>query len=232
MKGISAFHEAARDLPAEPRFSIDSQRTQSTSDHSAASDFAWDAQSGELRSRRRAREYEQSQRYPVNSSTHSRSTTSNSGGSNTNTRTTTSNSGGSSSTAVASDQPLVSELPGSQVPPTIPEKQPKIVRRTSVDQRSEHMSTATSAQDWEDTASHHTVSVDGDGGYPNHAPGSLSSEGKQWSSSEYDTSGLSQAEIRKLRKKGINPSLYAEMKAARKGKGKWVGPLVGNTFIG
>ncbi|KAK1069699.1 hypothetical protein LTR48_009493, partial [Friedmanniomyces endolithicus] len=53
-----------------------------------------------------------------------------------------------------------------------------------------------------------------------------------WSSSEYDVSGLSPSEIRKLRKKGINPALYAEMKAARKGKGKWVGPLVGNTFIG
>ena len=61
--------------------------------------------------------------------------------------------------------------------------------------------------------------------------GALKEEGK-WSSSSYDTSGLSPAEIRKLQKKGINPALYAEMKAARKGKGKWVGPLVGNTFIG
>ena len=53
-----------------------------------------------------------------------------------------------------------------------------------------------------------------------------------WSSSDYDISGLSASEIRKLRKKGINPQLYAEMKAARQGKGKWIGPLVGNTFIG
>ena len=80
---------------------------------------------------------------------------------------------------------------------------------------------------WEDNASHHTMSVNGDAAEGGYIP----EEGK-WSSSEYDISGLSAAELKKLRKKGINPALYAEMKAARKGKGKWVGPLVGNTFIG
>ncbi|KAK0975675.1 hypothetical protein LTS01_013769 [Friedmanniomyces endolithicus] len=93
--------------------------------------------------------------------------------------------------------------------------------------------------DWEDSASHHTVSVAGDNDHEsklreegNSSFSSSSSTTTPWSSSEYDVSGLSPAEIRKLRKKGINPALYAEMKAARKGKGKWVGPLVGNTFIG
>lgn len=209
VRGISAYHEPSRDLPAEPRFSIDSQQTTSTlSDNSAASEFAWDGQLGELRSRQRPREYEQGQRY---SKGPSRSGLSNS------------ISQGSNSTAVGSDQVLLpSELPGSK-PPPIPTKLPKIVKRTSVDQLSERVSTSSSRGPYEDTASHHTVSVDGDGG---ETP-----EGK-WSSSEYDISGLSQAEIRKLRKKGINPALYAEMKAARKGKGKWVGPLVGNTYIG
>lgn len=207
VKGISAFHEPNGELPAEPRFSIDSQQTTSTrSENSAASEFAWDGQLGELRSRRRPDEYDQNQRY--SKSSHS--------------RTTTSNSQSSASTAVGSDRPLLSELQGSAVPPPIPKKVPKIVKRTSVDQQSERQSVS-SRGDWEDDASHHTTSVDGDGGY---VP-----EGK-WSSSDYETSGLSVAEIQKLRKKGINPSLYAEMKAARKGKGKWVGPLVGNTYIG
>ncbi|KAK3109538.1 hypothetical protein LTR53_017119, partial [Teratosphaeriaceae sp. CCFEE 6253] len=57
-QGISAFHNASREsLPNEPRFSIDSGRSnssQSTSGiSSAASEFAWDGALGELRSRRR-----------------------------------------------------------------------------------------------------------------------------------------------------------------------------------
>ena len=47
-----------------------------------------------------------------------------------------------------------------------------------------------------------------------------------------DISGLSDKKLAKLKKKGINPQLYMEMKAARGGKGKLVGPLVGNTYIG
>ena len=52
-----------------------------------------------------------------------------------------------------------------------------------------------------------------------------------WQSSDYDWSGLSEAELRKIRKKGINPALYAEMKAAKKGRSKWIGSLSGNTFL-
>ncbi|KAI7171822.1 hypothetical protein KC316_g11274 [Hortaea werneckii] len=307
VRGISAFHEASgtgasasngRDhLPREPRFSIDSDLTTSTSSNSAASEFAWDDTSGELRSRRpdevhnAPRGYERSQRYSKDSTTSSnpaRSATSSStagGGS---------GSGGSSSsnTAVAplgsslsgassssTSRPFIAELPGSEPqqqqpsslssyrPPPLQRHQqqhlqprhfpspssPQIMKRTSVDQQSERMSTSTT-RDWEDTASHHTVSIyDGETGH--QPPSSSSFDGggggnssnrkdstttnnsngsnnSQWTSSEFATTGLSEAEIRKLKKKGINPSLYAEMKAARKGKGKWVGPLVGNTFIG
>jgi hypothetical protein len=86
------------------------------------------------------------------------------------------------------------------------------------------MSTMTNDQ-YEDEASHHTISDDEDAG-------SFNREG-EWRSSDYDTTGLSDAKIRKLLRKGVNPSLYAEMQAAKKkSKGKWIGPLVGNSFIG
>jgi hypothetical protein len=54
---------------------------------------------------------------------------------------------------------------------------------------------------------------------------------EEWKSSDHDTSGLTVEQIHKLKKKGINPALYAEMQEARKGK-KWLSPLVGNTYIG
>lgn len=53
---------------------------------------------------------------------------------------------------------------------------------------------------------------------------------RKWQASTFDTSVLSEKELAKLKKKGINPALYLEMKAARKGKG--LSPLVGNTYIG
>lgn len=95
------------------------------------------------------------------------------------------------------------------------------MKRVSVDQRSERISTSTGQ--WEDTASHHTVSESGE------SVGSFDMEGR-WHSSDYDTSGLSTSEIRKLEKKGINPALYMEMKEAKKGK-KWVPHLLGNGFL-
>lgn len=57
----------------------------------------------------------------------------------------------------------------------------------------------------------------------------LSVSSKDWKSSDFDISGLSEAELKKCKKKGINPALYAEMKAAR--KGRFVSPIGGNTFI-
>lgn len=50
-----------------------------------------------------------------------------------------------------------------------------------------------------------------------------------WSASNFDITTLSEAEIKKCKKKGINPALYAEMRAAR--KGKWTSPIAGNTFL-
>lgn len=57
--------------------------------------------------------------------------------------------------------------------------------------------------------------------------------------SNYDVSSLSESQIAKLKKKGIDPALYMEMKAATGGmtkdgkkRSKWTRALVGNTFIG
>ncbi|KAJ9665096.1 hypothetical protein H2201_004756 [Coniosporium apollinis] len=86
-----------------------------------------------------------------------------------------------------------------------------IERRVSVDQQSEHISL-------EENSSSSTSSS--------------RSSNAEWKSSTYDTSNMTAAELEKCRKKGINPALYAEMQAARKGKGKWISPLVGNTFLG
>ena len=97
--------------------------------------------------------------------------------------------------------------------PPIPVKPPMIVKRTSWDQISERVNMH------EGEGMSDTASIDS----------------SEWKSSEFDTSGLSIAQIHKLKKKGINPALYAEMKAARKGGGKkrnLIGPLTGNTFLG
>ncbi|KAI5199126.1 hypothetical protein E4T39_06472 [Aureobasidium subglaciale] len=93
--------------------------------------------------------------------------------------------------------------------PTIPARIPRIIKRTSLDQMSEHVNP------WQgESMSDH---------------GSVSSH--EWTSSDVDTSSLSVEKIHKLKKKGINPALYVEMQNARKGKNKWVSPLQGNSFI-
>ncbi|KAG9852882.1 hypothetical protein KCU77_g6698, partial [Aureobasidium melanogenum] len=93
--------------------------------------------------------------------------------------------------------------------PTIPVRVPRIIKRTSIDQMSEHVNP------WQ--------------GETMSDRGSVSSN--EWTSSEVDTSSLSVEKIHKLKKKGINPALYVEMQNARKGKNKWVSPLQGNSFI-
>lgn len=135
--------------------------------------------------------------------------------------------------------------------PGIPDKTPRIIKRTSLSQRSERLSISSTDNlgldrmgtlslsnsknsRWNDSASHHTVKP---AATPSLAP-SMAESGRSsltsadWKSSEYDISGLSDKKLAKLKKKGINPQLYMEMKAARGGKGKLVGPLVGNTYIG
>lgn len=197
---ISAFHEPNRELPSEPRFSLDSERTYNTaSENSAGSDFAWDGQSGELVSKQRPQAFDE-QRYAPSSSRRPNSAS-------------TKSSGGKTAKPPVQLAPPKDDGSSSS-------KKSNIMKRISVDQRSERVST--SRDQFEDTASHHTVSEDGDSA-------SFDSEG-QWSTSDHPTFGLTDAQIRKLQRKGINPSLYAEMREAKKGK-KWVGPLLGNGFL-
>ena len=194
VRTISAFHEPTRDLPEEPRFSIDSDQTATTSsDNSAGSDFAWDGETGELRTKSRPKKYDD-QRATKDPRT----------------RPTTSKTATSGSTM--------------GVPSSSSSKSMSIMKRVSVDQQSERMSYSTDRDQVEDTASHHTVSEDGD---------SSIEIGDEWRSSDYDTSGLTDKQIRKLIRKGVNPALYAEMEAAKKkGKNKLIGPLLGNSFLG
>jgi len=94
----------------------------------------------------------------------------------------------------------------------LPPRLPRIVKRTSWDQMSERVN-VDEGDSMSDTSSIKSA---------------------EWKSSEFDTSGLSIEQIHKLKKKGINPALYAEMKQARKGGGKkrnLIGPLTGGTFL-
>lgn len=93
--------------------------------------------------------------------------------------------------------------------PNNPARMPPIMKRTSIDQMSQHVNP------WQGE----TMSDRG------------SESSNEWTSSEVDTSGLSVEKIHKLKKKGINPALYVEMQNARKGKNKWISPLQGNSFI-
>ncbi|KAK5171365.1 uncharacterized protein LTR77_004509 [Saxophila tyrrhenica] len=220
---ISAFHNdnANRGYPEEPRFSIDSDRTattQGSSTSSGSSEVAWDDEIKQLRTVRRDK-YAQQRCDPVQlprpqqplngSAREDQNSMSPLRPQRTNTSTTSSSTSNSRS-ANGSMRSIPSGIP------------PGITKRISVDQQSERVSMSTDGH--EDTASHHTVSDDGDSG-------SFDMDGR-WQSSNYDTSGLSDAQIKKLLKKGINPSLYAEMKAAKKGKKTVIGPLLGNSFLG
>ncbi len=203
---ISAFHDPERDLPTEPRFSSESDRaTIKSSENSASSQFTWDGERGELRALRSASRQYDRQRYERDLRPRSDRSKSSS-----------SKSSGGSSTEPWRQQIARATLAGN--------KGVTITKRVSLDQQSERLSMSTDAH--EDEASHHTVSDEGDSG-----SGSFDMEGN-WQSSTYDTSSLSDSQIRKLVKKGINPSLYAEMQAAKKGRSKLIGPLLGNSFLG
>ncbi len=199
---IDAFHEADQNLPAEPRFSDESTRTDITGSEytTASSDFAYDSYAGDADSKRRTQRFDD-QRFE---------------------KSTRPGTAGSTSTTPTSESTFDLGLAKSSSNETR-SSQPSnlssgIVKRVSVDQRSERVST----DQWEDAASHHTVSESGDSG-------SFDMDGR-WQSSDYDTSELSAEKIRKLEKKGINPALYVEMKEARKGK-KWAPQLLGNGFL-
>ena len=94
-----------------------------------------------------------------------------------------------------------------------------IERTVSVDQTS-YRSNSSSASN--------TLSSGTPSRYPPSETGNSRSS-STWTASSHDISGLTPDEIKKCKKKGINPSLYAEMKAAR--KGKWTSPIAGNTFL-
>ncbi|KAF2771352.1 hypothetical protein EJ03DRAFT_373070 [Teratosphaeria nubilosa] len=203
---INAFHEPNRDLPAEPRFSLESDQTDSSrSINSNASDLAWDGQLGELISKpnRRPDAYERNQRYSKERS-----------------RVRLSQSQGSSSRVTTPTERAL--LPGPADAPSAPPSQLSSMLKRSQSDRNSDRSSSTSQGDWEEDASHHTLSRAGD----------REGQEAQWESSDFDTSEFSASQLKKLRKKGINPALYLEMKNARKGRGKWINPLASNTYIG
>lgn len=201
---INAFHDANRDFPDEPRFSLDSEQTNSTSENSVASEFAWDGQTGELKAKKRPHTFDR-QRVSMETSRSAKL--------------------GSSSARTPQPQPPI-EMPVPSIASSSSSgkssRRPNITKTVSFEQKSNRNSRTVEHQQ-EDTRSHHTVSDSGDSG-------SFDLEGN-WSTSDYDFSNLSEAEIKKLKKKGISPALYAEMKAAKKGRSKWVGALSGNTFL-
>ncbi|KXT17087.1 hypothetical protein AC579_4313 [Pseudocercospora musae] len=130
------------------------------------------------------------------------------------------NNNNSSTTSNDSSEEKRAQTSSSSASSTTPLPLKSILKRTSVQVTSERAwSFEEEGGGGEDTRSHHTVSEDGSGG----------AYGK-WHSSDYDTSGLSEKQIKKLERKGVNPALYAEMKAAR-GSGKVIGALTGNSYV-
>ena len=97
-----------------------------------------------------------------------------------------------------------------------------IEKSTTIDRCSYHVSPSASAS----SPSEEQRSVDS---ALDEAKRSQCSGSSKWSSSGYDTSMLSEGEMKRCQKKGINPALYAEMRAAR--KGKWASPIAGNSFL-
>lgn len=211
---ISAFYEDPTDeLPDEPRFSLDSARTASTSDRSAASEFAWDGEAGELRSRRRPRKFDE-QRVSLESPR--RGTGAGSSGS----------SSGAASRRQHRQQPHPPHPPAAAREPRTPSSSSSTTSSSKsshprADPQQSPSRPSTSTRD--SARSNHTTTSSSSGG-------SLDAAGR-WQSSAHDCSGLDEAELQRLRKKGVNPALYAEMRAARKGRSRWVGALSGNTFL-
>lgn len=135
--------------------------------------------------------------------------------------TTTQGSGSKKSTATS----IIQRLKRNKEPePLLLPDHLEIHKRVSIDQRS-RTNSATSSM----TISSGRPSDIGVTGFSQGSQSQLSVSSKDWKASDFDTSGLSEAELKKCKKKGINPSLYAEMKAAR--KGRLVSPIGGNTFI-
>ncbi|KAF2441801.1 hypothetical protein P171DRAFT_446626 [Karstenula rhodostoma CBS 690.94] len=135
---------------------------------------------------------------------------------------TTTQGSGSKRSATAS---IMKRLKGDRTPePLLTPESLAIEKRISLDQSSRTNSSNSTMTISSGRPSEFT--------FPGSSHGStsqLSVSSKDWKSSNFDISGLSEAELKKCKKKGINPALYAEMKAAR--KGRFVSPIGGNTFI-
>ncbi|KAM0711863.1 hypothetical protein Q7P35_001233 [Cladosporium inversicolor] len=260
--GGAFYEPPTNDYPTEPRFESDSEQegdadSIAPSTHSAGSDLVWDSAAGELRSQqasgRRNRDFE-AQRYaaPAPRRSGNRSILTNDSAANDPELPLIPELPGD----VPPPHIVVQQRQRQQqkekerqrkeepkqredLKPTYHnfqvERAPRIVKSTSVEQqieeRANSLSSIHTAQTqtslgrvagWEDSRSNHTQTPS------EHGDKQLS----EWKSSEFDVSGLSEKKLAKLKKKGINPQLYMEMKAARGGKGKFVGPLVGNTYIG
>lgn len=203
---LSAFHDtpaAPPSPPGEPLFSPDSSLTSFTfTNHPARPDLGWDL--GESLPRPRRPDGYDAQR-SASRPRRSRPSTA-----------------GTGATAVAS-------LSGPEAPRGMSYKLPTTDRASSDAPSLATTLSRDKDDDGDDARSHHIASEAGEVSWSSASSGQR--ERERWRGSDYDTSCLSEAEIRKLRKKGIDPALYAEMKAARKGKGKWISPLVGNTYL-
>ncbi|KAF2209026.1 hypothetical protein CERZMDRAFT_91437 [Cercospora zeae-maydis SCOH1-5] len=231
VKAVQAYYEPDCVLPTsseEPRFSLDSDPGlnqalgESGHDHHLTrrletQDLAWDAERGEMISRRRLPPRIEDQRHPglrVHRN-HSRSSCS--------TKLSTArsvDSDGDTITTISTSEPSAgssscTQRSGSSFHrPVVPIK--SILKKTEVEQYSEHGSDAGAS-----SVTHRTGSETSSGTYDKDG---------NWQSSDADTSSLSEKELKRLRKKGINPSLYIEMKKAR-GNSRF-GALTGNSFIG
>ncbi|KAJ8612411.1 hypothetical protein MRB53_037452 [Persea americana] len=199
--GYDSYKEVTA-LPTQSDFAFGKLEYETPTDTKA--DFDWDASLEGMRPAQRAMEY-LSQRAPVEVRLPSRPQSQQS----------------QSHVRIPSGEPPV-ELAGSEPQANQGAEVELAGSEPDVNSRPKHTrnaSASSSSWDGEDTRSHHTASdVD-------------EQEKKPWKSSNYDVSNLTEAELKKLKKKGINPALYAEMKAARKGKGSWINPLAGNTYL-
>ena len=210
VKAINAFHEKATgpsspSLPDEPRFSLDDPSTEKIpveSERNTPSDFVWDDRRGELVPRIPSTQLNISDQRHTGPARNDSEASTNSSSSISRPTTGSSTSTSTNRPDTGTARPLKS-----------------ILKHTSVTQTSER---ASSSDAGESTGSHHTVSESGS---------SLVGKDGKWTSSDHDTSMLSEKEIKKLEKKGINPALYVEMKNAKKKGGSCVGSLAGNAYV-
>ena len=128
-------------------------------------------------------------------------------------------------------------LPNTPTP--TPPPRPSILKHTTIEQTVERASSSnddnkdnSNNKDDDDEKAVGTGSETSarSGSYKNDSGRRSQANNVEFCASDYDTSQLSKREIRRLERKGINPALYLEMRAIRKGKG-CVGALTGNTYV-